>query len=285
MISEMHIRVAAEIEEVVSNFLLENGSMGSVVDVAGGTEYPLIKGYFQAPDKEQLTLQLQLLLVAHGVALADAAVQWFSLEEKDWANSWKEHIKPVATGKRLLILPSWLEQNSSESQRSVLRMDPEMAFGSGSHETTRGCLEALEIIADNGSIGHLLDVGTGSGILAIGAVLLGAKQVTAFDNDIIAVETALKNCKINQVDSKINLVQAEKPPVGQFSTIVANILADVLVGMREPIVEALAPTGTLILSGILDTQGAEVTAAYIEAGLQQTNSLVMGEWMTLVFIK
>jgi ribosomal protein L11 methyltransferase len=284
MICEVHIRVIVGQEDEICGFLMDNGSMGVVVDISAGKDKPLIKGYFQDPDKETISIGLQLLLVAMGREFSEISIQWFSLEEKDWKDAWKEHTKPIPTGQRLLILPSWLEPDH-DLQRKVLRMDPEMAFGSGSHETTRGCLEALERIADNGSLGHVLDMGTGSGILAIGAVLLGADKVTAIDNDPIAVETAIKNCQINKVDSSIALAQSEKPPEGHFSTIVANILAEVLLDLRGTLVSALAQGGTLVLSGILDEQAEEVIEAYNDCALLKTDTLAMGEWVTLVFTK
>jgi ribosomal protein L11 methyltransferase len=284
MIFEVHICVSEDIEEVVSDFLMEHGSMGIVTDISNGREKPLVKGYFQDPDREKIALGLQLLSMAAGDAFSDISISWLSIEEKDWANAWKEHAKPVATGQRLLILPSWLESDSN-LQRMVIRMDPEMAFGSGSHETTRGCLEALEKIANNRSLGHVLDMGTGSGILAIGASMLGADLVTAIDNDPIAVETARKNCQLNKVDSNISIKRAETPPPGEFSTIVANILAEVLVNIQTSLVSALAPGGSLVLSGILDEQACEVIDAYTKCGLLKTDTLAMGEWVTLVFTK
>ncbi|MBF0195843.1 MAG: 50S ribosomal protein L11 methyltransferase, partial [Magnetococcales bacterium] len=212
------------------------------------------------------------------------SILWHKVEEKDWANSWKEHAKAIPTGERLLILPSWIEDNPDLS-RKIIRMDPEMAFGSGSHETTRGCLEALERISDNGALGSVLDMGTGSGILAIGAVLLGADTVTAVDNDPIAVETAFKNCKINKVENNINLLQSSTPPPGPFVAVVANILAVVLVDIRDSLVGVLAPGGSLVLSGILVEQADEVINAYEKCGLVKVDTLPIGEWVTLVFTK
>jgi ribosomal protein L11 methyltransferase len=284
MIFEINVRVSADLEDIICDFLLEQGSMGSVVDVSEGREQPIVKGYFSAPDQDKIAVGLSLIFAAMGKEISEVSTQWFRVEEKNWANAWKEHAKAIPTGKKLLILPSWIEANPDIS-RKIIRMDPEMAFGSGSHETTRGCLEALERVADKGSLGHVLDMGTGSGILAIGAVLLGADLVTAVDNDPIAVETALKNCKINKVESNINLIQSATPPSGPFVSIVANILAEVLVDIRDSLVGVLAPGGSLVLSGILDEQAQDVIVAYEKCGLLKSDSIPIGEWITLVFTK
>ncbi|MBF0454397.1 MAG: 50S ribosomal protein L11 methyltransferase [Magnetococcales bacterium] len=282
MIYEIHIVAPSDLEDSISDFLMENGSMGSVVDISMGRDKPLVKGYFADPDRESLSLQLQLITVASGRSCADISIQWQDLEEKDWENAWKKHARPIATGRRLLILPSWLEVDK-DNRRQLIRLDPQMAFGSGSHETTRGCLEALEKIADKGALGEVLDMGTGSGILSIGAVLLGAHQVFAVDNDPIAVETAEKNCQINGVGSKVALILSDCPPPGPFQTIVANILAHVLIEIRPSLVSSLAPGGYLVLSGILAGQADEVISAYQADNRVQWASFPMGEWVTLVF--
>ncbi|MBF0384185.1 MAG: 50S ribosomal protein L11 methyltransferase [Magnetococcales bacterium] len=284
MISEIHLHVNAGIEDAVSEFLLAQGSMGTVVDISEGKGQPIVKGYFYEHDKDEIAIGISLILAANNMEISAVSIDWFVVEDKNWANAWKEYAKPIPTGQRLLILPSWLEAEPGTS-RQIIRMDPEMAFGSGSHETTRGCLEAFEKIASQRDLGHVLDMGTGSGVLAIGAVLLGAKRVTAVDNDPIAVETAIKNCQINRADSNISVILSERPPSGLFATIVANILAEVLIDIRWSLVEVLASGGSLILSGILDEQADDVIAAYKKCGLLIIDALPMGEWVTLVFTK
>jgi ribosomal protein L11 methyltransferase len=284
MISEIHLRVTADIEDAVSEFLLAQGSMGTVIDISEGKEQPLVKGYFYEHDKNEIAVGISLIIAANNMEISAVSIDWLSVEDKDWANAWKEHAKPIPTGQQLLILPSWLEAGPGNS-RKIIRMDPEMAFGSGSHETTRGCLEAFEKIANQRALGHVLDMGTGSGVLAIGAILLGADRVTAVDNDPIAVETAIKNCQINRADSNISVVLSELPPSGPFATIVANILADVLIDIRTSLIEVLASGGSLILSGILVEQADDVIAAYKKCGLLQIDTLHLGEWVTLVFTK
>ncbi|MBF0447994.1 MAG: 50S ribosomal protein L11 methyltransferase [Magnetococcales bacterium] len=284
MIHEIHLFVTADLVDNVCDILNGHGSMGMVVDIVNGRAKPLIKGYFEQPEKVQIAVELQLMLVAMGRKSAELSLDWFEVEEGDWESAWKVHAKPVPTGQRLLILPSWLSPDA-DNDRQILRMDPEMAFGSGSHETTRGCLESLERVADLVGLGSLLDMGTGSGILAIGAVLLGADRVMAIDNDPIAVETAEKNAQINRVEKQIAFLQAAEVPDGPFSTVVVNILAEVLLTMRDPLINSLALDGYLILSGILLEQSKEVVDSYLERNLFHVDSLVMGEWVTLIFNK
>lgn len=284
MTVEIRIRAGKTHQEVLSDWLAAQGSMGVVIDISQGQETPTIKGYVEDSDLEAWILHLQLLLVARGESFDKLDIEWNTLEDENWQESWKKHTQPVATGRQLLVLPHWWQKDPNET-RQIIRLDPEMAFGSGAHETTRACLEALEKIADNGGIGRLLDMGTGSGILAIGAVLLGAHHVVAVDCDPVAVETARKNSRSNAVDDKITFLQADTPPEGPFSTVVANILANILIEIRTKLIAVLAPGGRLVLSGILTEQANEVTDAYTQEGMMIKDVLPMGEWTTLTLCK
>ncbi|MBF0371405.1 MAG: 50S ribosomal protein L11 methyltransferase [Magnetococcales bacterium] len=260
--------------------LSSQGSTASSMEKKTGGNLE-IRGWLDASkERTEIDLKLQLLLASFDPPQMDG-VSWQRLADQDWQESWKRHFKPQIIGNRLLVLPSWLSQPADTLDRLIIHMDPEMAFGSGSHESTRGCLEALERCAHQGGLTSLLDLGTGSGILAIAGVLLGADQVTATDFDPIAVETSQKNGRINQVADKMEVLLTSDVPPGPFQTIVANILAPVLIDKAGEISHSLLPGGSLILSGILETQATEVCEAYRAHGFVNIEIFHLGEWVTI----
>lgn len=220
--------------------------------------------------------------------------------QSDWSENWKEHFKPIQIGKRLLIVPTWLE--IEEGDRTVVRIDPGMAFGTGTHPTTQLC---LEIIADHlsskriplnaeGEPQHtMIDIGCGSGILSVAAVKLGIKQVLGVDLDAEAIEIAQQNAVINNVIGKIQfgLGSVSEILAGKFSLrhaplIVANILAPVLVRLLgEGMGELITPKGRLILSGILEEQAIDVEAAIKANNLRLIEKRQVGDWVGLVVRK
>jgi len=188
-----------------------------------------------------------------------------SIIDEDWANSWKKHFKPIGVGKKLLICPSW-EHCCSEG-RIVLRLDPGMAFGTGADVTTRLCLEALDDAVEDGC--SILDVGSGSGILAIAALLLGAGSVLGVDVDSVAVESAVCNAELNNVSDRCKFICGDLA-VGVTETydiICANLSADAILALAPDSRRLLAPEGLLILSGIKENRAREVTDVYSQQGL------------------
>jgi ribosomal protein L11 methyltransferase len=226
-----------------------------------------------------------------------------SLEEEDWANTWKQHYRVQRVGRRTVIVPSWLE-HPVRPDDIVLHLDPGMAFGTGLHPTTRLCLELLEAIVKPEQC--VLDLGTGSGILAIAAARLGARRVHAVDNDPLAVEVAGQNIARNQVAGQVQAAVASLgagrrmghwlagegngagvvADVGEladaYDVIVANLIARALLIMVDDIVAVLRPGGLLISSGIILDREAEVAAAFAGAGLRQQERRQEGEWLALV---
>ncbi|MBF0622993.1 MAG: 50S ribosomal protein L11 methyltransferase [Magnetococcales bacterium] len=303
MIWELQVGVATLLETYVSELLHNLGSMGVSVQDTGtrpvfSSDTPfgacLVRGYFEeSVDQSAIESKVALLLTTLG--LKDLPkVRWVALEDQDWQESWKQHFKPLPIGETVLVLPSWLEP-PEHNQRKIIRIDPEMAFGSGSHETTQGCLEALERHAKVGPLGHVLDLGTGSGILTIGALLLGADMVTATDNDPIAVETCNKNVQANwphATAAPLTALHTETIPPGQYDTIVANILAPVLLAFLHPnlvqnqqqpgISTVLKPDGSVILSGILVEQITEIAEACKRVDLNINQQHILGDWAVLV---
>ncbi len=213
------------------------------------------------------------------------------LQDADWANAWKEHYRPFRLGRRLRIRPTWLAHEPDDDARPddvTLVLDPGMAFGTGLHPTTQSCLRALEDLVEPGVT--VLDAGTGSGILAIAAIRLGASAVTAFDTDALAVRATLDNAAQNGGVERLRVwrgeldsVRAEAGP-GPWDIVVANILAPVIIGLlgERGLLEYVAPDGHLILSGIIDEQGPDVEAALSAAGGQVRRVITAGDWVTYV---
>ena len=245
-------------------------------------------------DREQAILHLYLdpaenpaeavSFLAERFAAADipfAAVQ-NTVSETDWANNWKKYFKPLPVGERLLICPTW-EEAGNPAGRAVLSIDPGLAFGTGGHDTTRLVLEELEHYVTPDT--DLLDVGCGSGILSIAALLLGAKSAFGIDIDPLAVKTAVENSALNGFTPP-RFVAREgdlaRDVNGQYAVVVANIVADAIIALSPSVPQFLSPDGVYIVSGIIDTREAEVQAALASCGFAVKTRLEHGGWLCLV---
>ncbi|MCI8648565.1 MAG: 50S ribosomal protein L11 methyltransferase [Anaerotruncus sp.] len=202
------------------------------------------------------------------------------VDEQDWANNWKKYYFPTKVGDRLVVCPSW-EQYQPKPDEVVLTMDPGMAFGTGTHDTTRLCMQLLERYITPAAT--LLDIGTGSGILAVAALLLGAQQAVGVDIDEVAVRVAKENAAANQVTGRVTFLAGDltEKVHGQFSVITANIVADVIIRLIPSLAQFLAPDGVFIASGIIDTRETEVLAALEQAGYQLEQRRESGGWVAL----
>lgn len=203
------------------------------------------------------------------------------ISEADWANNWKKYFKPLPVGKRLLIRPTWEETENPEG-RAVLSIDPGMAFGTGGHDTTRLVLETLEpyITPDTA----LLDVGCGSGILAIAALLLGAGSAVGVDIDPLAVKTARENGALNGFDEpRFTVLEGDLVDKisGQYQVVAANIVADAIIALSPSIPAFLAPGGVYIVSGIIDTREQEVRNALTASGFAVVQRREHGGWLCM----
>jgi len=209
-----------------------------------------------------------------------------SFAEDDWLEKWKVNFKPLRVGKHWIIAPTWEEVHPGPED-SVIHIDPGRAFGTGHHETTRLCLEWLEGWSEaqhDASSKSLLDVGTGSGILAIAAALLGFHQIVAVDNDQEAIEVARENIALNGVVDKIVLQIGTVADVqSRFDVILANIQALPLIRMAGLLVRCLKDSARLVLSGVLLEQQEQVQAAYEAEGLKLCSRNIALEWCLLVF--
>lgn len=293
--------IPSELSEGLADFLTEISGCGvctdnravdtfSTIDIPE-TRSETIMAYFALPCQiNTITEEIFNFMKSQGAALPGYQPQPPIVElisEEDWGSSWKEHFKPMPIGKRLLVTPSWEKQEDNED-RLVITLDPGMAFGTGGHETTRLCLECLEnILEDTLPLKpdiSVLDLGTGSGLLAIAAAKLGARKIEAVDIDPQAVAVAEENCRLNMVDKFVN---CRTTPIdrldGSYGLILANILAEELVRLAPDIIKRLAPGGSLVLSGILAEKEQFVTTGFSGYPLTLVKSCSDGEWICLEY--
>jgi len=211
-----------------------------------------------------------------------------TLKEEDWANSWKVNFKPARIGNRLVIKPSW-EDYSATGDDVILELDPGMAFGTGTHSTTRLCLEAVERYCSEEAPGRdlrVLDVGCGSGVLGIAAALLGGAKVVAVDIDPLAVTVTMENAAANRVSSLMDVSATPLEEIGgSFSIVVANILAEALVAMASDLTARVAAGGVLILSGILTEREKFVLDGFAALPLELLELNHHEEWCCIVYRK
>ena len=202
------------------------------------------------------------------------------VDEEDWSNAWKKYYHPVQVGEHLVVCPSW-EAYDRKPDDVVLTLNPGMAFGTGTHDTTRLCMELLEkYITPQDTV---LDVGCGSGILAITAALLGANKIIGCDIDEVAVKVAGENAALNGVQDRIAFHQGDltSQVEGSFQIICANIVADVIIRLSEDVGRYLAKDGIFITSGIIDTREQDVLNALEQNGFQVIERRTSGGWVAL----
>ena len=277
---EIKILCHPNLEESIFWRLDKFGCSGTATEPKG--QSLLIKAYtpqikIQLLDLAALALWLHQDSLLAG--LPQPLMRWKLIDEEDWSSSWKQYWQPTEVGDRFLIYPAWLTP-PEDSERLILRLDPGVAFGTGTHQTTQLCLESLEMrLSISASDIVLADVGCGSGILSIGAVLLGATKVYAVDTDLLAVESARSNRHLNQIHpDNLTINQGsvaellELLPEGVDGT-VCNILADVIMDLMPQLSQLIKPNGWAILSGILLDQ----TQAIADT-LEQNGWVVAALW-------
>jgi ribosomal protein L11 methyltransferase len=284
---------SGEAREAVEYALMEAGALGTETN-EDANEFVRVTGYFDhTPDREMVRLEL-----AEALRIYDqpsSSVREMNIREianQDWLGEWKKSWQPVEVGERLIIAPPWAEI-SDPKNRLVIRIEPGMAFGTGTHETTRLCLTAIEKYflpphtgyprGDPGARGSFLDVGTGTGILAIAAAkLFSEAQIEACDTDAEAIAIAQENARLNGVDQSIRFRVGTVDETGASADLVcANLTADVIVPLLSSLLSVTC--GHLILSGILDTQVDAVKTSLQQYGVSRlTEELHDGEWVALV---
>lgn len=234
-------------------------------------------------DARRIILQELKNIQSFGLNIHPGRVSISKIRREDWAESWKRHFKPVEIGKSLLIKPSWSRKRARKGQAEVI-LDPGLSFGTGQHPTTLFCLrEIARSKASHGETPSFLDIGTGSGILAIAAAKLGFSPVRAFDFDPDAVRIARDNAQKNRVLKYIqlgagNVCRLKVNSRRRFDFICANLISTLLIEERKKIVAQLKPGGCLVLAGILHSEFAGVQRAYEQCGLKLVSARTEKEW-------
>jgi ribosomal protein L11 methyltransferase len=288
-VSEILGRVAPGGTSVEPAFELTDEGLGARVDT---TKPAIVRAYVPARDEAA---------TARAIAEASEALghlQAFGLRpigelttrlvhEEDWAQAWKAHFPVIRIGRRLVIKPTW-RRHRREPDDVVLALDPGMAFGTGLHPTTRLCLAAIESIADVGALEgrRVLDVGCGSGILAIAAAKLGASSVIGVDTDHIAIESTEANAARNGLTKRV-IARHGSLPTGDaaFDVVLANLIAGLLVTLAPQLRDEVRPGGILLASGIFVDRESDVLDAFETAGLTVTGRSAEGEWVALEAVR
>lgn len=318
---ELTIATTEEATEMISNFLHEMGAGGVSIEESGSLnkprdtslgqwyEFPLndipegqavIKGYF--PESTGTDALIEALkprveeLKDFDIDIGDVAYSAKEVDDEDWATAWKQYFKPLRVSDTLTIKPTWEDYVAGEGER-IIELDPGMAFGTGTHPTTALCLQTLESVVKGGE--EMIDVGTGSGILAIGACRLGAKSVLALDLDPVAVSSATENVRLNDLSEQVEVklsdllgVLREEQADGQESRalrvtvpvdlVVANILAEIILLFIDDVYEALKPGGIYIASGVYKNKEDDVEQGLQASGFEIVEKRRDEDWIAFV---
>jgi ribosomal protein L11 methyltransferase len=278
----LRVEVDAEMADVAASFLVEEGAPAVLEGDGHGPagrvrlEAAIAEGD-AARVADGLTRYLERLAALHPAA-RPATIETSTVSALDWTAVARSHHRPVSVGRRLLVAPPW--DVPAAPGREVLVIEPGMAFGTGQHATTRGCLAAIENAVDAGGVRSALDVGTGSGILAMALARLGVPRVVAIDNDPQVLPLARENLARNGA-AAVSLAAGTAADLdARFDLVVANLLADVLVGEAEALAARVGPGGRLVVSGLLVSQAPGVAAAY--RGWRTVDEHREEDWCTLV---
>lgn len=305
--SELSIHTSEEAVDAISNILHEAGASGVVIEDSQDFEkqrgqqygeiyaldredFPqdgvIVKAYlpvssFLAETVEEIKLAINNL-VNFDINVGANKVSVSEIDEQDWSTAWKQYYHPVKISNRFTIVPTWEDYERVESDELMIELDPGMAFGTGTHPTTVMSLQALEKHVQPGM--YVTDVGTGSGVLAIGAAMLGADHVHALDLDPIAVKAAIENIELNNVSANINVVEGDlldtvKEPA---DIVVANILAEIIMTFTDDAYTVVKPGGLFITSGIIEAKKEDVKQSLTNAGFIIDEVMMMEDWVTIV---
>jgi len=248
----------------------------------------IVRGYLPVDDRLDAALhdfRRRLGILEECGIPAGGEITLRTVDEDAWADAWKAYFKPLRVGRHFVVKPSWESWDAAPGDR-IIEIDPGMAFGSGLHPTTRLCLQLLEAQLRGGEV--LLDWGTGSGILSLGAALLGAREIVALDLDPVAVRVAAENAGRNGFADRIHASTGSieaLPPDSRFDFVVANIVADPIILRAGEIARCVRPGGQAVVSGIIDLREAEVVQALQQAGLELQETLREEEWRAFRFAR
>ncbi len=279
---QISIRADPSALDDIASFLIERGSPGVVVKKRE------IQGYF-AQGAEALRSKIDVRRFLRGIDkvcpdLRDDAVRWRYLKDRNWNKAWQKFFKPQKIGRRFLVCPPWLKPPRL-GDRHLITIEPGLAFGTGTHATTRGCMEFIEKAGAllRGREFASLDVGTGSGILAIALTKLGARKVFAIDNDPVALKVARQNLIANGAARKVRLSGARLNEIRRvFPLVVANLTAETIIDLADGLAKKVAPGGYMILSGILRDKSGAVRRRFVAGGFKAFKQKREREWVTML---
>jgi ribosomal protein L11 methyltransferase len=303
---EVQIKTTTEAVEAVSNILYEVGVGGLAIedpnDIILQTanddwdfidsslldqdfEGVIVKGYF--PESEDLIDKIELIkqnvekIPLYNLDKGLGEVTTTEVYEKDWAHAWKKYYKPKKVAKNVVIKPSW-EEYIADKDDIIIELDPGMAFGTGTHETTIMCIQQLENYVKSGST--VFDVGCGSGILSVAAAKLGARRVIGVDLDELCVKVSKDNIKINNVEDLVEIRHGNLLDVvnEKAEVVVSNIIAEIIIILSKDIKKFLKNNGVFIASGIINEKIGSVKQALIEENMEIVEIINMGEWACIV---
>ena len=305
--SELSIHTTHEAVEAVSNVLHEAGASGVVIEdsmefarerqdmfgeiyALNPNDFPaegvILKAYlpvtsFLGETVEEVKLAINNLS-NYGINVGENEVTISEVNEEEWATAWKKYYHPVKISERFTIVPTWETYEPVSTDELIIELDPGMAFGTGTHPTTVMCLQALEKTVKSGD--YVTDVGTGSGVLAIGAALLGAKHVHALDLDEVAVRSANINVKLNKVQHIANVVHGNLLDTveQQSDVVVANILAEIIMSFTNDAFQIVKEGGMYITSGIIGAKKEDVKQSLEAAGFVIVEVMMMEDWVTIL---
>ncbi|KRK89089.1 50S ribosomal protein L11 methyltransferase [Lentilactobacillus sunkii] len=308
--TELSIITTSEAVEAVSNILMENGASGVSIEDAKDFEKlkpgrygdhgeivdpknlahiaqgAIVSAYY--PNKQHIDQQADNIaqkvrnLSKFGLNPGPAEVNVTPVVNQDWQTAWEKYYHPVSISRFITIVPSWEDYQPKSEFEQIVRLDPGMAFGTGTHPTTRLSLQALEIVMQGGE--SILDVGTGSGVLSIAAKLMGAGEISAFDVDDIAVRSAEKNIQLNPAAKNIHVSANDllKGIHQQVDIVVANILAEIIIPLVPQAWDNLKPDGYFLTSGIIKDKFDVVRSAMVDQGFQIVETLKMKDWYGII---
>lgn len=314
---ELTIHTTEEAVEMISNFLHEAGAGGVTIEEHVDNDKPRdtslgqwfeippndipegeakISGYFpEGIEINEVISQVRERIEElrdYEINPGNPEISVREVNEEDWANNWKQYFKPIRVSDSLTIKPTWEEYTPQSDNEQIIELDPGMAFGTGTHPTTSLCLRTLGGVIQAGD--EVIDVGTGSGILAIGACKLGASKVLALDLDPVAVSSALENTRLNKLEDRIQVVESDllsvikqqenaevqiKLPV---RVVVANILAEIILLFIDDVYQALQSGGCYIASGIYKNKEDAVHEALVSAGFEISQTVREEDWVAFV---
>lgn len=305
--TEISFLTTNEAVEAVSNVFHEAGASGVVIEdsteigkerkdqfgeiyALNPKDYPtngvVVKAYLPASSFLAETVEEIKLALANlknfDINIGDHGLETTLVDEEDWATAWKQYYHPVKISERFTIVPTWENYIPVSTDELIIELDPGMAFGTGTHPTTVMCLQALEKVVKKGDT--VVDVGTGSGVLSIGAALLGAGKVHALDLDEVAVKSAQENVVLNKVDHVVDVFHGNLlDSVHDTSDIVVgNLLAEIIISFTDDAFSIVKPGGKYITSGIIGFKKDEVKLALEKSGFVIEEVLMMEDWVAII---